>query len=109
MQLLINPGYEGGIAVGQRKIYVFNAIGPKSYSQTTKDVLSGPFNEYLDAIPDCFTVSGTYYVRFSPSAVSTTRATWKATWFVTSTNAEVNNSTDLSAEKIQFQAMAGEF
>ena len=110
MQLKISPGYEGGLAVGQRKIYVFNAIGPASYANPAGDVLSGPFNEYIDAIPgDIMTVSKTYFVRFFPSAVGTTRATWTAKWYTASNATEVTNTTNLSAESIQFMAMAGEF
>ena len=111
MQLKPTPGYEGGISIGQRKLWSMfnNGGGPTSYSQTTGDAVSGPPNEYFDFIASAMTVSKTYLVRFYPSAVNTTRASWVAKWYVISTGAEVNNSTNLSAEFIQTLAMGGEF
>lgn len=104
-----SKGYEGGLTVGQRQLEVFNAIGPTSYSQSTGDALSLPTGLYLDYVAPTMTVSKTYEVRFFPSAVNTSRATWTAKWYVISTGAEVTNATNLSAESIQTMALSGEF
>ena len=109
MQLSILQPYIGGLPVGQRKIFGFSAIGPTSYNQTTGDAVVAPIGEYIDAIEAAMTVSTTYYVRFYPSTTGTTRASWVAKWYVTSTGAEVANAVNLSAEKIQSFYIGGEF
>lgn len=108
MQLSIPSAYAGGIAIGQRKLYAFNASGPSSYSQTTGDAVVPPINEYVDAMPPCMTVSKNYQVWFYPSAVGTTRASWVAKWYTTA-GAEVGNGVNLSAENIQSFFIGGEF
>lgn len=108
MQAKFVPGSEGGNAVGQRVLFCFYASGKASYSNSTHDPVTFPPGLYMDAIPTVMSVSGTYAVRFKPSAAGTTRATWTAYWYVISTGAEAN-SADLSAEKIQFLAVGGGF
>ncbi len=108
MQLSILSAYSGGISIGQRKLFCFSAIGPTSYSQTTGDAVVAPVGEYIDAIQPAMTVSKTYEVRFYPSAVGTTRASWVAKWY-TVAGAEVSNAVNLSAEKIQTFYIGGEF
>jgi len=114
VQLNVIRGYDGGLAIGQREAFVFTGTGPKSYSNIgsssgTGDVMAPPFGFYIDATQACMTKSGTYYLIPFPSAVGTTRATWAFRWFVTSTMAEVANTTDLSAESVQFLALGGNF
>lgn len=111
MQLKPIPGYEGGIAIGQRKLWVMqnNGGGPTSYSQTTGDAVTGPVGEYFDTISTGMTVSKTYLVRFFPSQNNTTRASWIAKWYVISTQSEVANGINLSAELIQTLVIGGEF
>jgi len=109
VQLSILSAYSGGISIGQRKLFGFSAAGPTSYSQTTGDAVVAPTGEYIDAISPAMTVSKTYEVRFYPSAVGTTRASWVAKWYVISTGAEVANAVNLSAESIQSFYIGGEF
>ena len=114
MQPTIIRGYDGGIAVGQREAFVLTGSGPTSYSNIgsssgTGDVITAPFGVYIDAVVPVLTKSGTYYLIPFPSAVNTTRATWAFRWFVTSTMAEVANTTNLSAESVQFLAFGGNF
>ena len=109
MQLSILSAYSGGIAIGQRRLFCFSAVGPTSYSQTTGDAVVAPIGEYIDSINGAITVSRTYVVRFAPSAVGTTRASWTARWFVIATGAEVANAVNLSAESIQTFYIGGEF
>jgi hypothetical protein len=109
VQLKPSVGYEGGIVIGQRKLFVFPSVGPTSYSQTTGDVVVAPVGVYIDYIAPTMSVSKTYEVRFFPSAVNTTRATWTAKWYVISSGAEVGNAVNLSGESIQTLAVGGEF
>lgn len=108
MQPKILPGYEGGVAIGQRKLWVVTAIGPASYSQTTGDVVSFAINEYIDFIAEALTISKTYTVSFIP-AVTGNRQVWTARWFVNSTGAEVGNGVSLVGESIQTVIFGGEF
>ena len=106
------PGQEGGLAVGQRKLYTVSGSGPSSYSRTTGDVIFIGTKLYIDDVLSANirpTVSGTYYVMASYSAANTTRATWTLHWYVTATSTEVANGIDLSAEKVQFTVLGGEF
>lgn len=97
-------------AVGQRQFYLFSASGPSSYSQTTSDPVNLPAGIYLDFIEGCQTVSKTYTLRFFPSVTgSGSRPTWVAKWYTISTGSEVSNAVDLSAEKVQFLAIGGNF
>lgn len=109
MQLNLLSAYAGGISVGQRQLFVYFAIGPASYSQTTRDPVSLPNGVYLDAMNECMDTTGTYEIIFYPSATNTTRASWIASWWVAATGAEVANGVNLSGFKIQFGANGGEF
>src|SRR5207237_10888619 len=85
VQLTVVKGYEGGITVGQREMFVFSRTGPKSYSNIgsqggTGDVLSPPFGLYLDAVMSCMTVSKTYLLIPFTSAVGTTSPSWALLW-----------------------------
>lgn len=106
------PGYEGGQAVGQRQLFTVYGTGPKSYSQTTGDVLSLGPGKYIDDVIGVDyrqTVSKTYFVRATYSVAGTSRATWALHWYATSGGAEVSNAVDLSGESIQFTILGGEF
>ena len=96
--------------VGRRGIFVGTGTGPASYSQTTGDPVSVALTPYyIDAIPgQVTTVSGTYSVQFHPTGTGT-RQSWIAVWFVVSTGAQVNNATNLSAEKVQVGLFGGQF
>jgi hypothetical protein len=109
VQLSILSAYSGGVAVGQRKLFCYSAVGPTSYSQTTGDAVVAPVGEYIDAMEQAMTMSKTYFVRFAPSVVGTTRAIWQARWYVVATAAEVANGVNLSAESIQSVFYGGEF
>jgi hypothetical protein len=114
VQASIIRGYDGGLAVGQREAFVLTGSGPTSYSNIGSssgvgDVINVPFGVYVDVVAPVLTKSGTYYLIPFPSAVGTTRATWTFRWFVTATMAEVANTTNLSAESVQFLALGGNF
>lgn len=109
MQLSILSAYSGGIAIGQRKLFVYSATGPASYNQTTGDAVVAPIGEYIDAMFEAMSVSKTYKILFYPSAVGSTRASWVAKWYVISTGAEVANAVNLSGESIQSAFLGGEF
>ena len=107
MNLTLLKGYPDNI--GRRKAFVGSGAGPTSYSQTTKDVLNMPlFGNYFDVVTGAATVSGTYIVRPIPSAASA-RATWKLTWVVVATGAEVANGIDLSAERVLLSGFMGQY
>lgn len=108
MQFTRAKGFEGGILIGQRQLDVFWANGPLSYANPAGDPVSGPPNIYFDYIAPTMTVSKNFEVRFFPTAVNTSRATWTAKWY-TVAGAEVVNGTNLSAEQIQTMAIDGEF
>lgn len=95
------------VTVGQRQIYVFNGTGPKSYSQTTGDVISFPPGFYADMVNGAVAVSKNYVARAIPSAIGF-RPTWQFKWY-SSAGTEVSNATDLSAESVQFEAIGGNF
>ena len=91
--------------------------GPTSYSQTTRDPVQNPAQGDYIAFPmTAETLSKTYRVEFYPTSVGGIRAGasnlpglpavagWTARWFVVATGAEVTNSTNLSAEQLQFGA-----
>lgn len=108
MQLSILSAYSGGLAIGQRKLFCFSAVGPASYNQTTSDPVSLPTGEYADYFGEGVSVSKTYRVLFFPSAVGSTRASWVAKWYVIG-GAEVANAVNLSGESIQAYFFGGEF
>ena len=96
--------------VGESIHGLFYATGPSSYDATNGDAVTFPALEYGRALPGTAnTVSGTYYVRFFPSATNNLRPSWTARWYAVSGNAQVNNATNLSTESIQFSALVGEF
>lgn len=96
--------------VGKRFIWAGYGIGPSSYSQTTGDAFVVPGFQYqIDTVQSGgLSVSGTYFVRAKPS-LGGARATWVLKWYVTSTNAEVANAVDLSAETVQFGGFGGRY
>lgn len=86
--------------VGKRFLFAGSGAGPSSYNQTTKDVVTlNQFNNYIDVLHGATTVSGTFIVRAIPT-IAALRATWKLTWVVVATGAEVANGVDLSAERV---------
>lgn len=96
--------------VGRRQIFAGSGNGPVSYNTTTNDVvtLSNP-RLYVDVLfGGGMTVSGTYYVLAQSTGVGA-RQTWSLVWRVTSTNAEVGNGINLSAEQIQVGGFCGQF
>ena len=107
MNLTLLPGYPDRI--GKRFAFAGSGVGPTSYSQTTKDPIALPgFQNYIDVLHGAATVSGTYTVRPIPSAAGP-RATWKLTWVVIATGAEVANGVNLSAEKVQLGGLGGTY
>jgi hypothetical protein len=111
VQVKIVPGYEGGQAIGQRKLFCCYGTGPKSYSQTTGDVVSVGPGVYIDDFlsDNRRTVSGTYYVVARYTVAGTTRATWSLHWYTTGGSTEVSNGVDLSGESLQFSILGGDF
>lgn len=108
MQGKVLPGYEGGIAVGQRKMVVFTGLGPTSYNATTKDVLQLQILPYIDFVNDSVSVSKNYVIEWTPS-VAGNRATWAAIWISVATGLEVTPGTNLVGESIIGQAFGGDF
>ncbi len=107
MNLVLLKGYPDKI--GRRQAFVGTGIGPKSYSQTTRDpVLLPQFQNYIDVLHGGITVSGTYTVQAIPSAAGP-RATWKLRWIVFATGAEVANAVDLSAESVVLGGLSGQY
>lgn len=113
MQTKVMSGYEGALAVGQKKMVVFIGTGPTSYV-STGDPLSPtglPF-AHLDLAIGGVTVSGTYRVEFKPD-VAGPRANWTALWFVVATtgtpSAPVAAAVNLSAESVICLALGGDF
>lgn len=107
MQTKIMPGYEGALAVGQKKMTVFIGTGPASYV-ATGDPLSLVAFPHLDLAIGGLTVSGTYRVEFQPS-VAGPRANWNAIWTVVATGVPVAAATNLSAESVICMALGGDF
>jgi hypothetical protein len=104
-------GYDGGITIGQRKIFLFSGTGPTSYTQGASggDVLSLPYGLKIDFVEVCMSVSRTYVLVPFPTVVGTTRAVWAFSWRAASNFAEVAGATNLSAESVQFIAYGGDF
>lgn len=94
--------------IGRRSCVAGNIVGPKSYATGGDPVQVGQFNYYIDHMVGSFSVSGTYYGIAIPSG-PLPRATWKMIWRVTSTNAEVSSTTDLSAETMIVSVLGGLF
>lgn len=110
MQAKIVPGYEGGIAIGQRQLWEMYGTGPAVYKQATTDVISVPSGMYIDDVGVCFDTTHTYVAIPWPNATGTTRATWAFRWFTAAGMTEVaDNSTALAAIKVQFKVLGGEF
>ena len=105
MQLTLLPGYPD--RVGKRLVWAGYGKGPASYATGGDPIALPGFQNYIDSIQSGgLSVSGTYYVRAIPS-VGGIRPTWKLVWIVASTNAQVANATDLSAETIQLGGLGG--
>lgn len=111
MQAIAMSGYEGALAVGQKRMVVFIGTGPASYV-ATGDPLSLAQFPHLDLPIGGVTVSGTYRVEFKPD-VAGPRANWTALWFTVATastpEAPVAAGTNLSAEKLIGWALGGDF
>ena len=114
MQLTCLHGYPDKI--GRRFAFSAYGNGPKSYTNTGTNATSGDivspaglgFNRYIDCLIGDLSVSGTYYVHAQSAGVGA-RQTWRLRWFVTSTNAEVANGVDLSAEQVQVSGFGGDY
>jgi len=114
VQVTILPAYAGGIEIGQRKLFLGSGTGPASYSNVassggTGDIITMPFGFYIDFPFVCMTKSGNFMLIAFPSAVGTSRATWAFKWFQVSNFTEVANTTNLSAESVQFPVLGGDF
>ena len=95
--------------IGRRFAFAGSGVGPTSYSQTTKDVVTLPgFQNYIDVIHGGITVSGTYTVQALPAS-GNARSAWKLRWVVFATGAEVNNGTNLSGETVVLGGLGGLF
>lgn len=111
MQAKVMSGYEGALAVGQKRMVVFIGTGPASYV-ATGDPLSLQIFPHVDLVVGGLTVSGLYRVEFQPS-VAGPRANWTAIWMVAATaavpEAPVAAGVNLSAESVICWAMGGDF
>lgn len=111
MQAKVMSGYEGGLAIGQKRFVVFTANGPTSYV-ATGDPLSLAQFPHLDLPIGGLTVSGLYRVQFQPSLAGP-RANWVAIWSLVGTatvpEAPVAAGTNLSAEQVICWALGGDF
>lgn len=111
MQAKVMSGYEGALAVGQKRMVVFIGTGPASYV-ATGDPLSLQIFPHLDLAVGGLTVSGTYRVSFKPDAAGP-RANWTAIWYVAATastpEAPVAAAVNLSAESVICWALGGDF
>lgn len=111
MQAKVMSGYEGALAVGQKRMVVFIGTGPASYV-ATGDPLSLQTFPHIDLVMGGITVSGTYRVVFKPD-VAGPRANWTALWFVVATltvpEEPVAAGVNLSAESVICWAMGGDF
>ena len=98
-ELLIQPTPLGENFLAARAI-----TGPTSY--TTGGVLLaatrfGLLSVVRFRLPETLSASGTYYVRILRTGTGVTASIALVKWFVLSTNAEVANATNLSAETIR--------
>jgi hypothetical protein len=95
--------------VGKRAIFVGWENGPKSYSQTTGDIITLPMpNYYIDAIVGGInSVGGVYQVRAQPVGVGP-RQQWALFWYL-AVGTSVTNGTDLSAIQIQLSGFCGQY
>lgn len=67
--------------IGKRFAWAGFGTGPASYNPAVGDpVLFPRYDNYVDAIPSCMSVSGNYELKFVPSAAGA-RATWNAYWY----------------------------
>ena len=119
MQVTLYHGYPD--RVGKRSTWVGTGNGPASYTggnAPTDTISIGTFQFYIDAISEIsISFSGTYYAIAQPSAVNIAaagqatainpRATWFVRYFTATTGAEVNNGTNLSAEKFVISGLGG--
>ena len=95
--------------VGKRFTYAGWGLGPTSYSQTTSDPIALPgYQHYIDSMHVSPSVSGTFYARSIPSGKGP-RATFKIKYYVASTNAEVANAVNLSAEIFNVSGLGGTY
>lgn len=107
MNLNVQQGYPDYI--GRRLAFCGNGTGPTSYLRSTGDVLQPfAFQTYYDAVFIGQSVSGTYFGVARPSSAGP-RQTWSIHWYVTATNAEVTDTTNLSAETLVVAGFAGRY
>jgi hypothetical protein len=114
MQFTLQHGYPD--YVGRRFLFCGSGKGPASYVNTGTQSTSGDplalprFDNYIDAITTGGnqSVSGTYYYHAQSSGPGP-RATWVLRYFVTSTNAEVANGVNLSAETFVVGGFGGDY
>jgi len=112
MLLTLLKGYPDRI--GKRFAFSGSGLGPASYVNTGTATTSGDpvaipaFQNYIDSILSggSLSVSGNYYQRPQSSGAGP-RATWVLRYFVTSTNAEVANNVNLSAETFIVSGFGG--
>jgi hypothetical protein len=92
--------------VGKRFNFAGDYTGPSSYVTGGDPIVLPGFQNYIDSIQGDFSTDGTYYLHFINSGAGP-RATWKAKWIVSATNAEVAAATNLSAESARVSGLGG--
>ena len=121
MQVTLLHGYPDYI--GKRQAWVGTGNGPASYTggnSPTDTLVIDRYQFYVDAITEIsISASGTYYAMAQPSVIPIAtasqgslpnpRATWSIRYFTTTNGAEVNNGTNLSAEKFTVSGFGGQF
>lgn len=108
MQALVSKAYAGGLTVGQRQFWRFHGAGSAA-PPATGDVISFPAGFYVDLIEPCMDTTGTYIAVAFPSAVDTTRATFKFLYFTANGMTLVSSATSLAAYNFEFGVWGGEF
>jgi hypothetical protein len=106
VQTSIQKGYEGGISIGQKQLWVFSGAGPNPASNAG-DTLLFPAGIYIDWVAPAIDNTGTYLAIPYPSTGGP-RPTWKFLYF-NLTSWAVLNSGNLSASTFVFEALGGEF
>lgn len=111
-QLKPLDGYEQ--LFGSKKAMVAELVGPASYlagGQTVTAAQLG-WGGFDHAVAQGFSLSGTFYGKVqllpldpTPSEFLGAAQSFKMVWYVTSTNAQVADAVDLSAEVMRFFAI----
>ena len=96
--------------VGRRFIWAGDGAGPKSYSQTTGDVVSLPgYQNYVDSVDGpAISLSGNYWV-IPRTTTKGARANVTLHWYTAGGFTEVSNATDLSGETVRLSGKGGTF